>query len=88
MEDNERIMNIPLRDTKTVPRSKRAKRAIKEIREHVARHMKVEDDELIWIDTALNERIWSRGIQKPPSKVTVKAIRFEDGLVEVSLAGE
>ncbi len=88
MDDNERIMNIPLRDTKAVPRSKRANRAIKEIREHVSRHMKVADDELIWIDTALNERIWSRGIQKPPSKITVKAIRFEDGLVEVSLAEE
>ncbi len=88
MDDNERIMNIPLRDTKSVPRSKRANRAIKEIREYIARHMKVDDDELIWIDTALNEKIWSRGIQKPPSKITVKAVRFEDGLVEVSLAGE
>ncbi len=88
MDDNERIMNIPLRDTKAVPRSKRANRAIKEIREYIARHMKVDDQELIWIDTALNERIWSRGIQKPPAKITVKAVRFEDGLVEVSLAGE
>jgi len=87
MDENERIMNIPLKDTKAVPRSKRANRAIKEIREYVARHMKVDDD-YVWIDTGVNELIWSRGIQKPPTKVTIRAVRFEDGLVEVSLAKE
>ncbi|HIJ00561.1 MAG: large subunit ribosomal protein L31e [Candidatus Methanomethylophilaceae archaeon] len=87
MDENERIMNIPLKDTKAVPRSKRANRAIKEIREYVARHMKVDDDD-VWIDTGVNELIWSRGIQKPPTKVTIRAVRFEDGLVEVSLAKE
>jgi len=87
MDENERIMNIPLKDTKSVPRSKRANRAIKEIREYVARHMKVDDDD-VWIDTGVNELIWSRGIQKPPTKVTIRAVRFEDGLVEVSLAKE
>lgn len=87
MEDIERIMNIPLRDTKTVPRSKRAKRAIKEIREYIMRHMKTEEDK-VWIDSSVNEKIWERGIQKPPSKITVKAVKFDDGLVEVSLSEE
>ena len=42
--------------------------------------------EKIWIDKALNEKIWERGIQKPPKKITVKAVKYDDGLVEVSLA--
>jgi large subunit ribosomal protein L31e len=87
MEEEERILNIPLRKTKAVPRTRRAKRAIAEIREYVVRHLKVDEDH-VWIDGALNEKIWSRGIQNPPSSIRVKAIKFEDGLVEVSLAEE
>jgi large subunit ribosomal protein L31e len=39
----------------------------------------------VWIDPRLNEHIWERGIQHIPSQVRVKAIRFEDGLIEVDL---
>ncbi len=39
----------------------------------------------VWIDPRLNEHIWARGIQRIPSQVRVKAIRFEDGLIEVDL---
>ncbi|NLT37717.1 MAG: 50S ribosomal protein L31e [Methanomassiliicoccus sp.] len=81
---DEKIMNITLRKTKAAPRSKRAKRAINEIREHVIRHMKAKEDD-IWIDHRLNEAIWVNGIQRPPLYITVKAVKFEDGLVEVSL---
>jgi hypothetical protein len=42
----------------------------------------------VWVDYKLNELIWSRGIENPPRKVRVKAIRFEDGLIEVSLPEE
>ena len=85
MDDMERIINIPLRATKMVPRTRRAKRAIKEIRENIMRHMKV-PAEKVWIDPLLNEKIWERGIQKPPSRISVKAVKFDDGLVEVSPA--
>ena len=83
-EEVERIITIPMRATKMAPRTKRATRAIKEIRDNIARHMKA-DVEKIWIDKSLNEKIWERGIQNPPRKITVKAVKFEDGLVEVSL---
>ena len=86
-DEIERTITIPLRATKMVPRSRRALRAVKEIRENVARHMQA-DAEKIWIDQALNEKIWERGIQKPPKRITVKAVKYDDGLVEVSLAGE
>lgn len=94
VDELERVFTIPLTITKKIPRTKRAPRAIKEIREYVKRHMVEklshgeEDEETkkeIWIDYRLNERLWAKGIENPPSKVRVKAIRFEDGLIEVSL---
>lgn len=84
-DDIERIIVIPLRATKQAPRTKRTMRAVKEVREHIMRHMKV-DAEHVWLDTALNERLWQNGIRNPPSRITVKAIKFDDGLVEVTLA--
>ena len=96
VEELERVFTIPLTVTRQVPKTKRAPRAIKEIKEYVRRHMmeKVseEDEEKeekeVWLDYRLNELIWSRGIENPPRKVRVKAIRFEEGLIEVSLPEE
>ena len=83
-DEVERIITIPMRATKMAPRTKRAARAIKEIRANIVRHMKVEEDK-VWIDKSLNEKIWERGMQNPPHKITVKAVKFDDGLCEVSL---
>lgn len=84
-DEIERIMVIPLRATKQAPRTRRAKRAVKEVRETVMRHMRVSEGN-VWIDTSVNEKLWENGMRNPPSKITVKAVKFEDGLVEVSLA--
>ncbi|MDO5853998.1 MAG: 50S ribosomal protein L31e, partial [Thermoplasmata archaeon] len=43
-------------------------------------------EENVWIDASVNEKLWANGIRNPPNKITVKAVKFEDGLVEVSLA--
>ena len=59
-------MTIPLRAAWNVPRTRRANRAMTEVRRHVARHMKMDDDEDLWIDEAINHAIWSRGMQHPP----------------------
>lgn len=83
----ERTITVPLRITRITPRTKRANRAISEIRAHIAQHMKAEESQ-VWIDTAVNEAVWERGIQKPPRKITVRAVRLDDGLVEVSLPVE
>lgn len=93
-EEIERVFTVPLTVTRQVPRTKRAPRAIKEIKEYVLKHMadksSDEDEEKtakndVWVDYKLNELIWAKGIENPPRKVRVKAIRFEDGLIEVSL---
>jgi len=95
VEELERVFTIPLTITKNVPRTKRAPRAMKEIKDYVIRHMADKsqsgDEEKkreVWVDNKVNERIWAEGIENPPSKVRVKAIRFEDGLIEVSLPEE
>ena len=80
----ERVYTIPLRKAKSAPRYKRAKKAAKIVREFIARHMKTSED-LVWIDPGLNEYIWQRGAEKPPSRVRVFARKLDDGTVEVKL---
>lgn len=84
-DEIERIMVIPLRKTKQAPRTRRTNRAVKEVREYIQRHMRV-SEENVWIDASVNEKLWENGIRNPPNKIIVKAVKFEDGLVEVSLA--
>lgn len=86
-EQEERILTIPLRVVRTVPRTRRAPRAVKAIREHVVRHMKAKTED-VWIDPKINELLWRRGIEQPPHRIRVKVIKFEDELVEVSLPEE
>jgi len=84
----EKEMVVPLRAAWAVPRTQRAARAMKEIRKHVTRHMKVTEDEELWIDEAVNHAIWARGIQKPPRKIRVVATREEGFPIEVKLVEE
>jgi len=81
-------MVIPLRAAWNVPRTKRANRAMVEIRNHVSQHMKIQEDEEIWIDQAVNEVIWARGMQKPPRKIRIVCTREEGFPLEVKLAEE
>jgi len=39
----------------------------------------------VWIDSSVNEALWARGKYKIPSKIRVRAVKFDDGVVEVSL---
>ena len=83
-DEDERIYTIPLRKTKNVPRPKRAPHALKAIRKHIAKHMKSELS-AVWIDPPVNEAIWSKGIESPPSKIRLKAKKVEKDLIEVTL---
>jgi large subunit ribosomal protein L31e len=84
-EELEREYVIPLRASKHQPsRRRRAGHALETVRRFISRHMKGRSED-VWIDPHLNEYIWERGIQYLPRQVRVKAIRFEDGLIEVDL---
>jgi len=82
-EETERIYVIPLKK-KYFPGSKAAPTAVKRVKQYINHHMKVDESD-IWIDESLNNAIWSKGKYKMPGKIRVKAVRFDDGVVEVYL---
>ncbi|MFW9787815.1 MAG: 50S ribosomal protein L31e [Candidatus Thorarchaeota archaeon] len=81
---DERIYTVPLRKAYwTGSRLRRSNRAVRILREFVERHMKPEE---LHIQPEVNERIWARGIQKPPRRVRIRATKNSDNLVRVYLA--
>jgi large subunit ribosomal protein L31e len=82
-EEIERIYVIPLKKT-GYKSSKAAPTAIKRVKNYLTRHMKVEEKD-IWIDDSLNNALWSKGKYKMPGKIRVKAVKFDDGVVEAYL---
>lgn len=90
----EKIYTIPLGRAWISPRRKRAPRAIRLIRSFIHRHMKIkteveemeEEAERLVISNEVNEKIWSRGIEKPPRKIRVRAAKDKEGVITVYLA--
>ncbi|WP_435334478.1 50S ribosomal protein L31e [Haloarchaeobius sp. TZWWS8] len=76
-EFEERVVTVPLRDVNAEAKHKRADKAMTLIRDHLAQHFKVESDQ-VRLDPSINEAIWSRGRKKPPSKLRVRAARFDE----------
>lgn len=82
-EEIERIYVIPLKKT-GFNSAKAAPTAIKRVKNYLTRHMKVEEKD-IWIDSSLNNLLWSFGKYNMQSKIRVKAVKFDDGVVEAYL---
>jgi len=77
----EKVYTIPLRHVWVVtPRGRRAPRAVRDVRNFVSRHMKAEE---VSISNEINEAIWARSINKPPRKITVRAVKDKEGKVVV-----
>jgi len=70
-----------------VPRYKRTPKAIKAIKQFVAKHMRIEyrDVSKVKIDKWLNHEMWFRGIQNPLTRIKVKA-KKDGEFVRVELA--
>ncbi|MEM0453419.1 MAG: 50S ribosomal protein L31e [Sulfolobales archaeon] len=66
-------------------RYRRLARAIKAIKEFIRRHTKANE---VIIDRSINEYIFSRAYDKPPSKIAVKITKVDEGVVKASLALE
>ncbi|WP_456474827.1 50S ribosomal protein L31e [Candidatus Pyrohabitans sp.] len=79
----ERIYTIRFHRIKRTPRTKRTAKAARYLRRFIERHMK---SERVLIGEELNEKLWERGIQKPPARLRVKAEKQDDGSVIVNLA--
>ncbi len=85
----EREYTVPLRKHwLKVPSYKRVPKAVKALKQFLARHMKLYDDDLrkVKIDQTLNNELRFRGIKKPPAKIRVKAVKYDDNTVKVQLA--
>ena len=75
----ERVITVPLRDAKSAPAQERADRAMRLVRQHLAKHFKVDEGD-VRLDPAVNETVWEGGRQTPPRKLRLRAARFdEDG---------
>jgi len=94
----ERTYTIPLGKALIKPPKKRAPRAMRMIRAFITKHMKLtavaeegeEEKELpnLVISEEVNEKVWGRGIEKPPRKIRVRAAKDKDGNITVYLAEE
>ena len=89
----EKFYTIPLRRAWISQRKKRAPRAMRIIRGFVEKHMKIrseavgeEEAESLVISNEVNEKVWSRGIEKPPRKIRVRAVKDKEGVITVHLA--
>jgi len=82
-EEIEKIYIIPLKK-KGFKSSVAAPIAIKRVKQFLIKHMKVEVED-IWMDDSLNNALWVHGKYRMPSKIRVKAVKFDDGVVEVYL---
>ena len=90
----ERIYTIPLQRALVRPPKRRAPRAMQLLKIFVARHMKMattvseEEDELpqLIVTQEVNEKIWGKGIEKPPRRIRVRVTKDKDDNVTVYLA--
>ena len=93
----ERIYTVPLGKAWIVPANKRTPRAVRMLRSFIVKHMKLEakkegeteeeeEPSKLVINNEVNERMWARGIEKPPRKIRVRAAKDKEGNVTVYLA--
>jgi len=92
----ERIYTVPLGKAWIVPPNKRTSRAVRMLRIFITKHMKLEarkegeaeeeEPKQLIISNEVNEKMWKRGIEKPPRKIRVRAAKDKEGNVTVYLA--
>jgi large subunit ribosomal protein L31e len=77
----EKIYTIPIgRLGYATDRGHRSPKAVRDVRAYVARHMRADE---VSISNEINQAIWRRGINKPPRKITVRAVKDKEGKVVV-----
>jgi large subunit ribosomal protein L31e len=93
----ERTYTVPLGKASIMPPNKRTPRAVHMLKNFIIKHMKLqakkegeteEEEELpqLTISNEVNEKMWERGIEKPPRKIRVRAEKDKEGNVTVYLA--
>ena len=79
----EQVYTVPLDHAWITPMWKRTPREIRILKEFVAKSMGADT---IMIDSEVNERLWSKGIEGKSRKIRVRAVKNKDNIVRVHLA--
>jgi large subunit ribosomal protein L31e len=93
----EKTYTVPLGKAWIMPPRKRTPRATRMLRSYIIKHMKIEvgrkeeeeteeEPKLLVISNEVNQKLWGRGVEKPPRKIRVRAAKDKDGNVTVYLA--
>jgi len=92
----EKFYTVPLGKAWITPPRRRVPRAMRMLKSFITKHMKLEsrketeeeEEEVsrLIISNEVNLRMWSRGIEKPPRKIRVRAAKDKEGNVTVYLA--
>lgn len=92
----EKFYTVPFGKAWITPPRRRAPRAMRMLKSFITKHMKLEsrketgeeEEEVsrLIISNEVNLRMWSRGIEKPPRKIRVRAAKDKEGNVTVYLA--
>lgn len=77
--EEEQVYTIPLRDARKTHRNKRAAKAVKLVKEFLKKHMKVDE---VKVSSELNQEIWNRSAENPPSKIRVRANKITGEMAE------
>ena len=81
----EKTFNVPLRkEFQKAPKYKRAKKAVRAIREYLKKHMKSDD---VKIGSSINLKVWERGIKNPPHHIKITAEKDDKNTVSAELFG-
>jgi len=80
----ERVYTVPLSKAWISPRTRHSPRAVRILKGFVVKHMKVDEDN-VKITNEVNEKIWGRGIQKPPRKIKVRVTKDSEDIVTIRL---
>jgi len=77
----ETVYVVPLWKVRSTGRGlHRTNKAIRFLREFIARHMKNPN---VKISTKVNEEIWKNGIRNPPRRIKVKVLQTSDNVIWV-----
>jgi ribosomal protein L31E len=76
----EKFYDLNLRRIWAAPRESRTPKAVRFLRDFVARRMKTDE---VSISEEANSMLWARGISKPPRHIRVRAVKDKEGRVIV-----
>lgn len=70
----EKVITISLREAWKAPRQKRAKAAVRVLKEQLKRHIKKDTK----LELSVNKALWKRGIRNPPRKIKLSVKVYKD----------